>query len=41
MLKELGHHLKPLNAEIKWVGTAYGEREDKIRKIQKRFVQRP
>ncbi len=41
MLKEFGHNLKPLNAEIKYIGTAYGEHEDKIRKIQEKFVKRP
>lgn len=41
MLKKYGHQLKPLNAAIKCLGTAYGEHEDEIRKIQKRIHRRP
>jgi len=36
-MKKYGHTLKPLNAEIKYLGTAYGEREETVRKIQKKF----
>lgn len=36
-MKKYGYTLKPLQAEIKCLGTAYGEREEILRKIQKRL----
>jgi hypothetical protein len=36
-MKKYGHNLKPLQAEIKCLGTAYGENEEIIRKIQNRL----
>jgi len=36
-MKKYGHNLKPLNTAIKCIGTAYGEREEIIRKIQKKI----
>jgi len=37
MIKEYGYNLKPLQAKIKCLGTAYGEPEEKIRKLQERL----
>ena len=37
-MKEFGHQLKPLNAKITFIGTAYGEREEIIKKLQKKMV---
>ncbi len=41
IMKHYGHNLKPLNAKIRCIGTAYGEGEDRIKKLQKKLAQSP
>lgn len=36
-----GHNLKPLNAEIKCIGTAYGDHIKTIKKIRSKLIRKP
>lgn len=36
-MKKFGHELKPLNAKITFIGTAYGEREEIIKTLLKKM----